>query len=749
MGGAMASKQETYEYYLNLGHSLAWDQEWDKAVNAYARALQECPEEPDPYKYLGLALMHTKRYHDALKVLMKGHKIAPDDPVPLERSADVLERLGRLKEAATQYVSVAEIYLAQRDIEKAIGNYERATMLTPGLLQIHFRLAQLYERTGRKRAAVLQYLTLAFNFQRNKDRERAMQAIERALRLEPSNVQVLNAKRAIESGELMAVPQLQDDQSKASKAPATVQTSDATPNEAPAAFAEANAAGPLGEATEKALAHLAEYLLEGGLTMAEAQAIQGIELQKIGENVQAVQAFQSAEKQGIRHPALYVCLGSLFVALGQWQNALQYLGRVQDAVYAAGVAHGMGQAYMGMGQVRPAAEQFVRALQLADLQLAINPDEANQLVAVYDELLAATKQMQDYDLAETCNEFNRWLSGADWKVRIPQTRRAIDDRLRGGGKNELIDIVKDPSIVEALTRVDNYIRLGLYTLAADEAMRIIEQQPTSLPAHQRVAQVLMQEGQTQAAITKYNVVINSFLARDDRTSAAMILDEVIKVAPMDINLRLSLIELLEREGEEERLLDEYIALASAYYQLAEIDQARDTYLAANRLAQRLNAPLEKRVEILMRLADIHMTRLDWRQAQRTFEQVRDLVPEDDKVRRELVEIHFKLGNPIEAMRELDNLLRLYAQSRRGSMILSTLESMVAARPSEMGLRSRLAAVYQQIKRIPEAIEQLDALGELQLDAGLMQEACATIKQIVKLNPPNVEQYRALLMQMGC
>jgi tetratricopeptide (TPR) repeat protein len=437
------------------------------------------------------------------------------------------------------------------------------------------------------------------------------------------------------------------------------------------------------------------------------------------------------------------------VTLGQWQDALQYLGRVQDAIYAAGVAHGMGQAYVGLGQVRPAAEQFIRALQLADLQLAMNPDEASQLTAVYDELLSAVKQMQDYDLAETCNEFNRWLSGADWKVRIPQTRRAIDDRLRGGGKNELIDIVKDPSIVEALTRVDEYIRRGLYTLAADEAMWIIERQPTSLPAHQRVAQVLMEEGQTQAAITKYNVVINSFLARDDRVSASMILNEVIKVAPMDINLRLSLIDLLEREGDEARMLDEYIGLAAAYYQLAEIDQARDTYLAANRLAQRLNAPIEKRVEILLRLADIYMTRLDWRQAQRTLEQVRDLVPTDDKPRRELVEIHFRLGNPIEAMRELDSLLRVYAQSRRGQLILSTLESMVEARPNEMGLRSRLAAVYQQLKRIPEAIEQLDALGELQLDAGLIQEACATIRQIVSLRPPNLEQYQALLKQMGC
>jgi tetratricopeptide (TPR) repeat protein len=70
------------------------------------------------------------------------------------KSADVLERLGRLKEGAQQYVNVAEIYLAQRDLEKAIGNWERATRLSSGLVQIHQRLALAYERTGQRKNAI-------------------------------------------------------------------------------------------------------------------------------------------------------------------------------------------------------------------------------------------------------------------------------------------------------------------------------------------------------------------------------------------------------------------------------------------------------------------------------------------------------------------------------------------------------------------------------------------------------------------
>ncbi len=101
------------------------------------------------------------------------------------------------------------------------------------------------------------------------------------------------------------------------------------------------------------------------------------------------------------------------------------------------------------------------------------------------------------------------------------------------------------------------------------------------------------------------------------------------------------------------------------------------------------------------------------------------------------------------MKELDGLLRLYAQQRRGDLIVSTLEKMVADLPNDMALRSRLAAVYRQTNRKKDAIAQLDALGEMQLEAGLYQDACATIKQIVALGPTDAEQYKNLLTQLGC
>jgi tetratricopeptide (TPR) repeat protein len=62
----------------------------------------------------------------------------------------------------------------------------------------------------------------------------------------------------------------------------------------------------------------------------------------------------------------------------------------------------------------------------------------------------------------------------------------------------------------------------------------------------------------------------------------------------------------------------------------------------------------------------------------------------------------------------------------------------------MGLLNRLAAAYAQAGEREKAIEHLDRLGELQLDAGLRSEAANTIKIILSLQPSDAASYKQLL-----
>src|SRR5215813_7323612 len=126
----MVNGDQLYRQAMDAGDSAAWEQDWNRAIAAYAQAIKARPEDPLAHNSLGLALYQAKRYEDALKVYSRAIELAPDDPVPQEKCADVLERLGRLQEAAQRYISVADVYLAQRNLDKAIGNWERATRLT-------------------------------------------------------------------------------------------------------------------------------------------------------------------------------------------------------------------------------------------------------------------------------------------------------------------------------------------------------------------------------------------------------------------------------------------------------------------------------------------------------------------------------------------------------------------------------------------------------------------------------------------
>ncbi len=67
---------------------------------------------------------------------------------------------------------------------------------------------------------------------------------------------------------------------------------------------------------------------------------------------------------------------------------------------------------------------------------------------------------------------------------------------------------------------------------------------------------------------------------------------------------------------------------------------------------------------------------------------------------------------------------------------------------DMGLLNRLAAAYAQAGQREKAIESLDRLGELQLDAGLRAEAANTIRAILALQPADIEGYQQLLAQIS-
>ena len=150
----MAGSQDVFQQAMNQGHSAAWDQLWDRAAAHYRQALEEIPDHPQALTSLGLALIELQEYEEALGCYQQAAKVLTGDPLPLEKIAQLSERLGNLNQASQAALRAAELYLKDRDVNKAIENWERVTRLNPENLQAYSRLALVYERMGEKKKAV-------------------------------------------------------------------------------------------------------------------------------------------------------------------------------------------------------------------------------------------------------------------------------------------------------------------------------------------------------------------------------------------------------------------------------------------------------------------------------------------------------------------------------------------------------------------------------------------------------------------
>jgi Flp pilus assembly protein TadD len=144
----MPAREDIFQKAMNEGHSAAWDQEWGKAVTAYRHALQEMPDNPKALNSLGLALYSLGNVEEAFQIYMRVAKITPDDPVPMEKVAQLSERLGDLKTAMDAAIRAGDLFLKQRDTEKAVENWVRVTNINPENAIAHSRLAQVHEKLG-------------------------------------------------------------------------------------------------------------------------------------------------------------------------------------------------------------------------------------------------------------------------------------------------------------------------------------------------------------------------------------------------------------------------------------------------------------------------------------------------------------------------------------------------------------------------------------------------------------------------
>lgn len=749
----MAGNREAYAQAMRAAIDDSRQRQWKAAAEGFRRAVMEFPEDVAATFGLARSLLGLGQLPIALKAFERAQYLAPADVMVLTGLADAQERLGLLPPAAATYQRMASLAIRGGDLQAAADAWTRATRLAPDQLDAYRRLIEVLEQLGRPGHAAAECATLASIYERRGNRDLAIEFYREALRLDPGNDHVRARLAGLDSmpGPPPAPAEPWGFASLAPGSPTPAFELDDSLDEE-----TRHDNNPFVQARRQALQELAETLFLGGSEESPRPAVvsaigRAIDQQTRGLVDEAIASFREALDGGFNRTALYFNLGALYYERQYHEKAIEtFRHSMRDKDYRLGSHYALGLTYQATGMLDRALEHFLEVVKAVDMRVATS-EQLSEMGLAYQQLTDAYLAKRDSQEAATfIQTVTGFFARARWERHAFTARRDMDRLAERDHIMTLAEYLESPEtevVVTSLGLTDEYMRRNMLATAVEECLHAIELVPHHLPLYVRLADVQMRQDQHDQAVTTHLTVAEVYEARHQLQSAIDICHRILRQTPMEVRARTRLVQLLLSQDDIDQALEQYMALADTYYQLAEVDRALETYDAALRLVSKSHQRGQWETKFLHRMGDIFVQRVDWARAVWAYESIVAHAPADDRARLQLIDLHFKQGEGEKALQSFDRLITLYDKEGKATAIPGVLKDLVQAYPEEMALRARVAATYAAHGLKRPAVAEYSVLSKMQLQAGLREDACRTLEAILSLGPEQADDYRRLLNQL--
>src|SRR6266853_899464 len=135
----------------------------------------------------------------AIAVYKRIAKLAPEEIRPLEKLADLYVQQGVMSEARPLFLQLAEIHLKGHRQPEAVALLKKLLLAEPDNLRIQIRLADLYTAMGQIADAIEAYVAAAQRALARGDSAECEKLADRALKLDPKNMAAVIVKARIHS----------------------------------------------------------------------------------------------------------------------------------------------------------------------------------------------------------------------------------------------------------------------------------------------------------------------------------------------------------------------------------------------------------------------------------------------------------------------------------------------------------------------------------------------------------------------
>ena len=728
----MVGNQAVFQEALRKAHNYAWDHKWPQAIAEYRRAAAEIDSDPLLWISLGVALVEARRLPEAREAYGYASALRPDDITLQQKLAELYELTGDNENALRMHLNVATALEKAGTPALAIDAWNAILRLQPLHLESRAHLADLMEQLERSSDAARENVALALLLRERGRGEESIARARRALQLDTHNAQ---ARAFIESLEAAA-------QTGARQSPA---------HPSRAVSAESN---PAHDAAQAAMRQIAACVLghAGATTGADAEQdallTGALEYHARNQVRQAIEFYRRALAAGADLPAVHFNLGMLCLETLQLNEAIaEFNQSVRAREFATAGEFALGCCYAARDAALALAHLLAAycGIDIAAARAA----QAEQLAQLYRELGERCRSFAGNEAVAQVNSLIEFLSRPDWQTQVGTLRGKLNAVAMNG---ELLTIAEAVTarhaneMLDALAASQAHLKRQLPATAAEDCYMGIGLAPAYLPLHAQLAQVYLSQGRFEAAVDKFAAIAAVHRVRGETLRVMEYYRRILKYTPENQSVRAELIRQLIERGDLAGAIDQHIAAAEIFVRATMSDQALKSCRAAMQLIPDAGAD-RWTTSCRHLMGDIYVQRTEWKDALHCYQQIRAAETDDAKASLRLVDIYFKLGRNPETLQELDHLIALYERTGESEQLVPIVSDMAAMQPENAVLRSYLIDLLVRVGRQPQAIAELDALGEIQLNSGHTSEAIRTIERIIALEPANREDYNALLAQL--
>jgi tetratricopeptide (TPR) repeat protein len=124
---------------------------------------------------------------------------------------------------------------------------------------------------------------------------------------------------------------------------------------------------------------------------------------------------------------------------------------------------------------------------------------------------------------------------------------------------------------------EKYIEQRLTMGALDACMEVIRLNPDYLPIHLRMGEIYEREGRPDEALAKYQLLIDTYMVRNEPQRAIDVYLRLIELSPDTIQARSRLAELLKNDGRIEGAAEQIGQVAATYFRMGQTNKALEEY----------------------------------------------------------------------------------------------------------------------------------------------------------------------------